>query len=549
MVGADILKEYLVKIGFAVDNSTLAKYQQFMKEIETNLDKVARNTAFSMLTKGVLAYTGAVVAAATATAGLLKKVSEAQLNYQKYALTMRTSFETAKEMSMAQRALGSSYAEIAWIPELTKHFNELRNFSRELSPPQDFEKRMGQIREVGFEITKFKIVFEKAAEWLAYEISKYIDFDKVKSWFKKIHEWLKDNLPNISATVARFLQSVVGSFEVIIKVAKGLYEGIKSAIQILPEFGQAMVVFIGVIAAAFKLNPILASLSLLFLMLADYWAFMEGKKAGKKGSITIFADLWIALDKGMPMLTKSLGSLQEAMKKLFGENFKLNFWEGFNWLISRIAIGISTIVHGITQLALFASHIASKAQAQEAVKQTWKPILEGAKLSDDKAYEEYKRTHNSKMGRQTWETSQPNEYMRAYKLMEKDIDAVSGKTWDEIIKKMTSAADQYVSTVISLKENYNTGTATPPPAPNPSKLPPATKQSYMPKGKDQYGYKGDLPSVSGQAESGNIPFYDIKINEVNVYTNDPLSFGNKVVEGTRTQVKMRQQLNYGTTTP
>jgi hypothetical protein len=546
MVGADILREYLVKIGFDIDNPTFAKYQQVMKELESNLDKVASNKAFSILTKGVLAYTGAVVAAATATAGLLDKVSEAQLSYQKYALTMRTSFETAKEMSMAQRALGASYAEIAWIPELTKHFNELRSFARELSPPQDFERRMGQIREVGFEMTKFKIIFEKAAEWLAYEISKYIDFEKVKAWFKKFHDWLKDNLPSISSTIARFLRGVAGTFEVIIKVVESLYKGLKAAIQILPEFGQAMVVFVGVLAAAFKLNPMLASLSLLFLMLEDYWAFMEGKKTGR-GSITVFHDLWVALDKSLPMLTKSFSELQKAMKQLFDVKFELGFWNTFEWLISRIAIGISTIVHGVTQLALFASHIASKTEAQAAVKQTWKPILKEARLSDDRAYEEYKRVHRSSMGRQTWETSQPSEYMKVFKLMQQDIESVSGRTWDETIKKMTESANQYRETITSLKEGYGKGAII---TPDPNRVPQTTKQSIMIDKSDKYNFKGVPPrSISQESQEGQVPFYDIKINAVNVYTNDPKSFGNEIVKGTRTQVQMRQMQNYGTSTP
>jgi hypothetical protein len=134
-----------------------------------------------------------------------------------------------------------------------------------------------------------------------------------------------------------------------------------------------------------------------------------------------------------------------------------------------------------------------------------------------------------------------------FKLMQQDIESVSGRTWDETIKKMTESANQYRETITSLKEGYGKGAII---TPDPNRVPQTTKQSIMIDKSDKYNFKGVPPrSISQESQEGQVPFYDIKINAVNVYTNDPKSFGNEIVKGTRTQVQMRQMQNYGTSTP
>ena len=60
MVATDVLQEYLVKLGFSIDTSAQAKIRQAIVEIEKQLDKLATNKSAKVLTRGMLAYAGAI---------------------------------------------------------------------------------------------------------------------------------------------------------------------------------------------------------------------------------------------------------------------------------------------------------------------------------------------------------------------------------------------------------------------------------------------------------------------------------------------------------
>jgi hypothetical protein len=374
MAASDVMKEYLVKLGFSVDSPAYSNLQRTIKEIEANLNKLSRSEAFAVLTKGASMYVSAVAAASAATAGLLEKVAEADLGYEKLALSMRTTKQTAMELDIAQKALGASFEEIIWIPELNKQFNELRRFTRELAPPADFEDQMKKIREVSLEFDKLKIMMAAGAKWIAYQITKYIDFDKVKQALNKVQAWIRENLPNISSNIARFIRGVVGSFEVVYRIASNIFMGIKRAIEILPEFAQAFVMFGASIALAFRLNPMIASLMLLFTMLEDYWAFTEGKRTGR-GSVTLFGPLWESLEKGLPGLQGSLKELEKSLKSLFGQKFELSFWKNFNKFVWSVAKGIQVLTSGISQLLNFGNLLAKNVTVEKEIRAKYEPAI------------------------------------------------------------------------------------------------------------------------------------------------------------------------------
>jgi hypothetical protein len=251
------------------------------------------------------------------------------------------STQNAKELSIAQKALGSSLEEIVWIPELREHYHELRKLVNETqAPKEDLEL----IRKMGFEYTKFKVLLISASEHIAASLIKYIKSNLVdiKKWMESANKWLKETLPIWTDKIARFLSSFWN-------VGQAVIELIKNIIHALPEASRAFTLFFAAIALGLKLNPTLVMLAALFIMIEDWWQWNEGKKDGK-GSRTVFDAMWESLESVKGPFTETLKSLNEVMKALFGQSFALTFWDAFNAVISSIAMGISTIVYGFKNM-------------------------------------------------------------------------------------------------------------------------------------------------------------------------------------------------------
>ena len=101
--GPEIIKEYLVQLGFSVDNTTQAKIKRTLQELEGQLNTLSHNKAFSILAKGATAYVTAITAVATASAGLLSKASQADMQWEKMALRMHMTKEATYAFASAQK--------------------------------------------------------------------------------------------------------------------------------------------------------------------------------------------------------------------------------------------------------------------------------------------------------------------------------------------------------------------------------------------------------------------------------------------------------------
>lgn len=358
MVGAEVLREYLVKLGFSIDNTAQAKIKETLTVLEKQLDSLSKGKAFAVLTHGALGFVGAISAVVTASAGLMQHVAEADMHYQKLALSMHMSTQNAKELSIAQKALGSSLEEIVWIPELREHYHELRKLVNETqAPKEDLEL----IRKMGFEYTKFKVLLISASEHIAASLIKYLKVNLVdiKKWMENANKWLKENLPIWTEKIADFLRRVWG-------VGQALIQMIQSLIGILPEGSRAFVAFFAAIALGMKINPTLMMLAALFLLIEDWWTWKQGKELGLDNK-TMFGNMWESLETISGPFTASLKTLDQVFKDLFGQSFSLTFWKAFNGIVSSLAFGIATIAHEFNWLvnlaALGAKLFASSTKA------------------------------------------------------------------------------------------------------------------------------------------------------------------------------------------
>lgn len=346
--GAEILKEYLVKLGFEVDNTAQSKIRQSIKELESQLTQLSKNKTTAALIKGMAGYATAIAAVVTATVGLMHKVAETDLEYEKLALNMNMTKDAAKQLTIAQQALGASIEEIVWNPELRKHYHELRRLVAESAVPPEAQESFKQIREIGFEFTKLKVIIKSASEWIVHHLAK--NFGKsmadFKKWMQDVNKWLKENIAKWTKWIADFITRIVGVVKVIWGVFTGFVSVIKQVNDILPTAAKAVIAFIAVVTGALRVNPIFAMLTAVFLLLEDYWTFIEAKKNGKE-AIVLFKPLWESLEKVKESLGGPFERMLESLKRLFGMSPTITFWDKFASVMKSLARDVERVAGGL----------------------------------------------------------------------------------------------------------------------------------------------------------------------------------------------------------
>jgi len=103
-----ILKSYLIKLGVTIDDPSLLKAKAIMQEIENIANRHAEIIT-KMSNAGAMAAVGMLAVVDTAIIGTIKKVAEADLQYELLAQRMFMSKDAAKSFQIPQMLLGIVY--------------------------------------------------------------------------------------------------------------------------------------------------------------------------------------------------------------------------------------------------------------------------------------------------------------------------------------------------------------------------------------------------------------------------------------------------------
>ena len=104
---ADILKNYLVAVGFKTDYASFTGVKTALKDLEAKITEHTGAMTSNYVKAGtIIASSLASIAAATVT--MIDHVTKADLSYQKFALQMYMTKQEAKGLKIAMDAMGES---------------------------------------------------------------------------------------------------------------------------------------------------------------------------------------------------------------------------------------------------------------------------------------------------------------------------------------------------------------------------------------------------------------------------------------------------------
>ena len=285
----DVIKEYLVSLGFEVDNHEFNQAKQTVdklgKVVQSNTSGMAKNYATA-----ATVVVGAIASITAATAGLVAQVAKADMEYQKFALHMWMSRQQAKELKISLDAVGESVEDIAYIPELRQQYLQLLGMGRELQTPGAAADQLQYVRQITFEFKRLRMEATYALEWITYHVVKMLDPTRsVRDTLKDINDIISRNMPVWTAKVATWLASVVNVAVSAARFVRDIYEGF----QMLPRAIKLIIGFLGALFVALRMSPVgwfIAALTFLLLMLEDFYGYMDGRKSSKT-----LAPFWKAL--------------------------------------------------------------------------------------------------------------------------------------------------------------------------------------------------------------------------------------------------------------
>ena len=290
----NVMKEYLVSLGFNVDRNKLSDALDVVKLGEGKISSLVSKMSTS-LGKGTAGIVTMIASAVVAVGKFTTSVAEADMATQNAANSMWMNVDAYRVTQNAVESLGYSMNELSTIarnPELTNRFSELVELGKQTAAPKELDSMLKKVRDVTFEFDKMQVIAKNGIRQIVYYFLKYlgVDLDNMQNKLASVNKFLQENLPKIAAAIAKVLYYIYRVGKAIgyvislgVKLIGGIYNFMK-------KFPSTFKVFIGIISAILlAINPvltiILVGLSAIMLLIDDYMTWQRGGKS-------YFGDSW-----------------------------------------------------------------------------------------------------------------------------------------------------------------------------------------------------------------------------------------------------------------
>lgn len=290
----NVMKEYLVSLGFNVDRNKLSDALDVVKLGEGKISSLVSKMSTS-LGKGTAGIVTMIASAVVAVGKFTTSVAEADMATQNAANSMWMNVDAYRVTQNAVESLGYSMNELSTIarnPELTNRFSELVELGKQTAAPKELDSMLKKVRDVTFEFDKMQVIAKNGIRQIVYYFLKYlgVDLDNMQNKLASVNKFLQENLPKIAAAIAKVLYYIyrVGkAIGYVISLGAKLIGGVYN---FMKKFPSTFKVFIGIISAILlAINPvltiILAGLSAIILLIDDYMTWQRGGKS-------YFGDSW-----------------------------------------------------------------------------------------------------------------------------------------------------------------------------------------------------------------------------------------------------------------
>ena len=213
-MNTDVIKSYLVSLGYEVDAQSLNKFNDALRSTAAQVSKFTEGMTTAFVEAGAAVVT-TLTAIAGGTVALMESTARADMGFALLARRMYMTKDAARSMKIATDALGYSIEDIVWGPaELRDRYRQLIQDQRALAAGLgggSFEAEMKRIRDITFEFTRLKVEAQYFVMGLTKALSTALTGDengilnRLRSW----NEWLIANVPVLADKLSVYLAPVL----------------------------------------------------------------------------------------------------------------------------------------------------------------------------------------------------------------------------------------------------------------------------------------------------------------------------------------------------
>lgn len=361
MVG-DVIKSYLVSLGFSVDNNSFNEFGNAMGQAEKSVNKLV-GSIIPGFAKADLAVSAFFVTATVGAFKFLQTLGKLDIENQKFAKKMWMSPENARAMQSSLKAMGATLEDLYYSPELLHNFQMLRQEAKNMQTPGDMKDEMKFIRSITFEFQRMKLELTYALQWIGYYMIKYLfnPLDKFKFSLKDLNDKIIKTMPEWTKQVAQVVSWFVRMGEAGFKALGDL----KDMFDKLPGPIKAVAGAVGVLALALKGGPLgvfLTAISGILLLLDDYYGWQRGEDS-------LFGKQWEQLDKFYKKLQES-GAIDR-----FANNM-LNGFDKVKKFVEDVITGVERLYSLLQQNGTFDGVLEQLSEMKTNVKNLAKALAD-----------------------------------------------------------------------------------------------------------------------------------------------------------------------------
>lgn len=372
-MAAESLKEYLVKLGWDLDENGFRKAIDQFSDFEGKADGFVGKLTKRLATAGGIVFS-IISSTAVATGKLLDSVSDADRATERFARRMWTTKENARSFITALDAMDAEYEDIFYMtPEEYQRFISLKNFGQRLEAPQELNETLKLVRDIQYEFSRLKVIASYGTQWIAYYVGRYmgIDLEEIGTKFRNFNDWLMQHIPQMAEKIARILTTIVRLGKAGVRFIGDLIGALSKLWNSMSDGEKATIGFGAAFMGLLKTGPIglfIGALFLILTLLEDFYNWKDGKPSAftgmwedlsdwKKGlEETGELDEWITridhLVGSFGNLLVSIGKFGKSVYKWADDVGILKFaYEGFKAVLDIIAGLIDDISSGLQTIS------------------------------------------------------------------------------------------------------------------------------------------------------------------------------------------------------
>jgi hypothetical protein len=211
MADVRALRSYLVSLGFSVNTSQAAQFNNAIKTaaqvVNTNTTNIVGNMA-----KWGIATVGLFEAVGMAVGAMMEKVAKADQQYRLFGERMFMDTKHAKSLQITLKELGVSLEQAAFDPEINRRVKELNLLQQQRLMPMlgsDFPRTMVQLRDAMMEMSKFRVEALYFRDLLVKQIFQALGGEKLTEKLRSWNEYIMQHMPEWSRIITTYIVPVL----------------------------------------------------------------------------------------------------------------------------------------------------------------------------------------------------------------------------------------------------------------------------------------------------------------------------------------------------